>query len=61
MVKALICGGGNGAHVMAGIAASQPDVEARVITLFADEAERWTANMVAAGGFKASIFNSFHC
>ena len=45
MVKALICGGGNGAHVMSGIAAAQPNTEARVITLFADEAERWTANM----------------
>lgn len=54
MVKALICGGGNGAHVMAGIAAAQPDTEARVITLFADEAERWTANM-AAGGFSIDV------
>ena len=53
MVKALICGGGNGAHVMAGIAAAQPDTEARVLTLFADEAERWTANM--ADGFSVII------
>nr|CAL90921.1 strombine dehydrogenase [Arenicola marina] len=45
MVVALICGGGNGAHVCAGIAASQPGVEARVLTLFADEAERWTKAM----------------
>ena len=42
MVKVLICGGGNGAHVMAGIAAGQPCVTASVLTLFADEAERWT-------------------
>ncbi len=41
MVKVLICGGGNGAHVWAGIAASQPGVEVRVLTIFADEAERW--------------------
>ncbi|KAK2146505.1 hypothetical protein LSH36_604g04078 [Paralvinella palmiformis] len=41
MVIAVICGGGNGAHVCAGITSSQPGVEARVLTLFADEAERW--------------------
>ena len=45
MVVALICGGGNGAHVAAGIAAAQEGVEARVLTLFADEAERWTKAM----------------
>ncbi len=45
MVKVLICGGGNGAHVWAGIAASQPGVESRVLTIFADEAERWTNAM----------------
>ena len=55
MVKAWICGGGNGAHVMAGIAAAQPDTEARVITLFADEAERWTKNM--SDGFSVIVHN----
>ena len=44
-MKVLICGGGNAAHVMAGIASSQPDVEARVLTLYADEAERWANAM----------------
>ncbi|ELT92175.1 hypothetical protein CAPTEDRAFT_141167 [Capitella teleta] len=44
-ITALICGGGNGAHVLAGLAPAQPDVEARVLTLFADEAERWTKAM----------------
>ncbi len=51
VLKALICGGGNGAHVAAGLANSCPDVEASVITLFADEAERWTANMAQSGNF----------
>ncbi|XP_013384202.1 tauropine dehydrogenase [Lingula anatina] len=41
----VICGGGNGAHALAGIAGSKDDVEARVLTLFADEAERWTNTM----------------
>ncbi|XP_067678212.1 opine dehydrogenase [Haliotis asinina] len=38
----LVCGGGNGAHVTAGLAASRGDIETRVLTTFADEAERWT-------------------
>ena len=45
MVRALVCGGGNGAHVLAGLGASHPDTEVRVLTLFADEAERWTQAM----------------
>ena len=49
MVVALICGGGNGAHVMAGIAATQPNMEARVLTLYGDEAEQWTKNMEPEG------------
>ena len=45
MVRALVCGGGNGAHCLAGLGASRPDTEIRVLTLFADEAERWTQAM----------------
>nr|CAJ43559.1 alanopine dehydrogenase [Sipunculus nudus] len=41
MVVALVCGGGNAAHVLAGMGASRPDTEVRVLTLYADEAERW--------------------
>lgn len=41
-LKVLVCGGGNGAHCLAGLSASNPDVETRVLTLFADEAERWS-------------------
>ncbi len=48
-VTAVICGGGNGAHLMAGIAASQPNVEARVLTLYADEAQRWSESLPAEG------------
>ena len=36
----LICGGGNGAHVMTGIASSQ-NVTVRVMSIYSDEAERW--------------------
>lgn len=37
-----VCGGGNGAHVLSGLSASRKNTEVRVLTLFADEAERWT-------------------
>ena len=40
-LKVCVCGGGNGAHVMAGLAASREETEVNVLTLFKDEAERW--------------------
>ena len=51
----LICGGGNGAHVIAGIASAEPNIEARVLTLYADEAERWT-NAMNEGDFTVTVF-----
>lgn len=41
----LSCGGGNGSHVTSVLAAARPNTESRVLTLFADEAERWTKAM----------------
>ena len=41
-LKVCVCGGGNGAHVLAGLAASCTDVETRVLALQNDEAEKWT-------------------
>ncbi|XP_064651772.1 tauropine dehydrogenase-like [Lineus longissimus] len=49
-----ICGGGNGAHIMAGLAASRPGIEVRVLTLYRDEAEQWTTAM-AEGNFSVFI------
>jgi hypothetical protein len=49
-----VCGGGNGAHVMAGLAASRPGIEARVLTLYRDEAEQWT-NAMAGSNFSVLI------
>ncbi|KAK7485699.1 hypothetical protein BaRGS_00023000 [Batillaria attramentaria] len=40
-----ICGGGNGAHVLAGLTATHAQTEARVLTLFEKEAADWTASM----------------
>lgn len=44
-LRLLVCGGGNGAHCLAAMAASITNVEANVLTLFADEAERWTKSL----------------
>lgn len=41
LIKLLICGGGNGAHVLTGLASSRHNVRVNVLSLFADEAERW--------------------
>lgn len=39
--KVLVCGGGNGAHCLAGLASSVKGMEVKVLTLFLDEAETW--------------------
>ncbi|XP_022800209.1 uncharacterized protein LOC111338068 isoform X3 [Stylophora pistillata] len=44
-IKLLICGGGSDAHAFAGIASSQKETEVRVLTLYQDEAERWSSAM----------------
>ena len=41
----LICGSGNGAHAFAGIASSLKGTDVRVLSLYQDEAERWSAAM----------------
>ncbi|XP_060079252.1 octopine dehydrogenase [Ylistrum balloti] len=51
-IKVCVCGGGNGAHTLSGLAASRDGVEVRVLTLFADEAERWTK---ALGGDELTV------
>ncbi len=52
VIRVTICGGGNGAHVLAGLAAMHPDVEPRVLTLYAGEAEAWADNMLQQEGFQ---------
>lgn len=47
-IKLLICGSGNGAHAFAGIASSKPGTEVRVLSLYQDEAERWSKIMETA-------------
>ncbi|XP_045160296.2 octopine dehydrogenase-like [Mercenaria mercenaria] len=41
-LKICVCGGGKSAHVMAIMAASKPDVEVNVLTLYKDEADKWS-------------------
>lgn len=44
-IKLLICGSGNGAHAFAGIASSLEGTDVRVLSLYQDEADRWSAAM----------------
>ena len=44
-LRVLICGTGNSAHVLAGLAGSRPDIEVQVLTRTAERAARWTAIM----------------
>ena len=41
----MICGSGNGAHAFAGIASSLKGTDVRVLSLYQDEADRWSAAM----------------
>ncbi|XP_071181633.1 opine dehydrogenase-like [Mytilus edulis] len=41
-LKILVCGGGNGAHCMAGVAGSHAEIDVKILSLFEDEAERWS-------------------
>lgn len=43
--RILVCGGGNGAHCLSTLAASQKNSEVQVLTLFQDEAERWAKQL----------------
>ena len=44
-VTICICGAGNGAHVIAGLAAAHARMETRVLTLYQNEADVWTERM----------------
>ncbi len=46
---AVICGSGNGAHLMAAIAANQSDVEARILTLDDEKAQCWNESLPPDG------------
>lgn len=56
-VTLVICGGGNGAHAWSGIASSQPNTEVRVLTLFRDEAQRWSDSL-QKGDFTVSFYQN---
>ncbi|XP_060607986.1 opine dehydrogenase-like [Ruditapes philippinarum] len=49
-VNITICGGGNGAHTLAGISSLVPNACVTVVDVFENEAERWT-NALANYGF----------
>ncbi|XP_033728992.1 opine dehydrogenase-like [Pecten maximus] len=44
-LRIVVCGGGNGAHVFSTLAAARANIDVSVLTIFENEAERWTAAM----------------
>lgn len=55
--RILVCGGGNGAHALVALASTLNNVEVNVMTLFGDEAVRWT-NMLGSESITLSIVNN---
>jgi len=51
-MRITICGGGNAAHVLAGLLAARPQITVNVYAPYGDEAERWRAAMARTGGMK---------
>jgi hypothetical protein len=54
--RILVCGGGNGAHCLSALAASRDNFEVHVLTLFQDEAERWS-NLTNDRKMKLTVTN----
>ena len=48
-IRVIICGGGNGAHVLAGLVSSRPNNDVTVLDVYENEAERWNAEMKKSG------------
>lgn len=45
-----ICGGGNGAHTLAGLMSAQPGLNVKVYSPFRNEVEQWQVGVAARGG-----------
>ncbi len=48
-IRVLICGTGNGAHVLAGMISTKPNVDVLVLTRDADRAQRWNCALNSDG------------
>jgi hypothetical protein len=48
-IRVLICGAGNGAHVLAGVISTKPNVDVLVLTRDADRAQRWNRALDSDG------------
>ena len=55
-MKLTICGGGNGAHTLAGVTSMVSEMEVQVLDLYQDESERWTRSM-SKHGFRVNFQN----
>ncbi|HEY6250258.1 MAG TPA: NAD/NADP octopine/nopaline dehydrogenase family protein [Candidatus Angelobacter sp.] len=49
LIRVLICGTGNGAHALAGLVSTRPNVEVRVLTQDAGRAQRWNTALDSDG------------
>lgn len=49
-MQVTICGGGNAAHVLAGLLGARQDLQVNVYTPLNDEAQRWQQGIQAGGG-----------
>ncbi len=49
-MQVTVCGGGNAAHVLAGLLSARRDCEVSVYAPYDDEAERWRKGVAARGG-----------
>ena len=58
-VNVVICGGGNGSHVLAGLTSMVTKANVTVVDIFEDEAERWT-NSLSKFGFCVDFGNGKH-
>jgi hypothetical protein len=48
-IRVLICGSGNGAHVLAAVISTKPNVDVLVLTRDADRAQRWNSALDSDG------------
>jgi hypothetical protein len=54
-LNVVVCGGGNGAHVLAGLASAHDGVSVSVLTLYQDEYKRWQKTITVKNDLGADV------
>ena len=57
MMQVTVCGGGNAAHVLAGLLGRQNGLSVHVYTPYTDEAERWQGGIERNGGNRYNLYH----